>query len=62
MGSAEALSNVPLRIEGRVYTVVGVMPAGFQFPPNADLWRPAELSRENSSRTSYNYYGIGRLR
>ena len=62
MGSAVDLSNVHLRVEDRIYTVVGVMPAGFQFPQDADLWRPAELNAENTSRTSHNYYGIGRLR
>ena len=38
------------------------MPAGFQFPANADLWVPAELDAENPSRTSHNYSAIGRLR
>ena len=62
MDAAADLSTFHLRVEDRVYTVVGVMPAGFQFPANVDLWRPAELSAENTSRTSHNYQGIGRLR
>jgi predicted permease len=62
LGSAQALSDFRLRIEGRVYSVVGVMPAGFQFPAKADLWVPAELDAENRSRTSHNYSAIGRLR
>jgi putative ABC transport system permease protein len=60
--SSASLSSFHLRIEDRVYTVVGVMPAGFQFPAKADVWVPAELSPENTSRTSHNYQGIGRLR
>ena len=44
LGSAKPLADLHLRIEGRIYTVVGVMPAGFQFPAKADLWRPAELN------------------
>ena len=60
--SPSSLSSLHLRIEDRIYTVVGVMPAGFQFPANADVWVPAELNPENTSRTSHNYQGIGRLR
>jgi predicted permease len=38
------------------------MPPGFEFPARADLWVPAELEAENTSRTSHNYWGVGRLR
>lgn len=62
LGSAPSLSSFRLRIDSRVYQVVGVMPAGFQFPAQADLWVPAELNRENTSRTAHNYLGIGRLK
>ncbi len=62
LGSSEALSTFRLRIEGRAYSVVGVMPAGFAFPANVDIWGPAELEPENTSRTSHNYLAIGRLR
>ena len=62
LGSARLSSAAHLRIEDRVYTVVGVMPAGFQFPAGVDLWGPAELDPENTSRTSHNFYAIGRLR
>jgi putative ABC transport system permease protein len=62
LGSPRPLSAAQLRIEDRVYTLVGVMPAGFQFPANVDVWLPAELDPENTSRTSHNYNAIGRLR
>ena len=42
--------------------MVGVLPAGFRFPADVDLWVPADLDGENSSRTSHNYSGVGRLR
>ena len=51
-----------LRIEGRAYTVVGIMPIGFQFPAKADLWLPAELNAPRTSRTAHNYAAVGRLR
>ncbi len=62
LGSTQSLSSLSLRIEDRSFSVIGVMPAGFQFPAGADLWMPAELDRENPSRTSHNFYAIGRLR
>ena len=62
LGSAVTFSTLHLRIENRIYTVVGVMPPGFQFPAKADLWLPAELDVENRSRTSHNFQAIGRLR
>ncbi|HEY6358511.1 MAG TPA: ABC transporter permease, partial [Vicinamibacterales bacterium] len=69
LGSAEPLATLHLRIEGRVYSIVGVMPAGFDHgfffaheSANVDVWGPAELEPENTSRTSHNYWAIGRLR
>jgi len=62
LGSPSSLSQVQLRIEGRGVSVVGVMPPGFEFPAKAELWLPAELAPTNTSRTSHNYWGVGRLR
>jgi predicted permease len=62
LGSAADLSRFKLRFDGRVYDLVGVMPEGFEFPKDADLWVPAELDAENPSRTSHNFLAIGRLR
>ncbi len=62
LGAAAVLTAFHLRIEGRAYTVVGVMPAGFQFPAKVDLWLPAELNAPRTSRTAHNYAAIGRLR
>ncbi len=62
LGSRQPLSSLTVSVEHRAYTVVGVMPIGFAFPANVDLWMPAELEAENRSRTSHNFWGIGRLR
>jgi predicted permease len=61
LGSNPELGRMQLRIEARVYSVIGVMPAGFAFPAKADVWVPAELDRENTSRTSHNFTAFGRL-
>ncbi|HKM91829.1 MAG TPA: ABC transporter permease [Candidatus Acidoferrales bacterium] len=62
LGASEDLSQSRLKINNEVFSIIGVLPAGFQFPPDASLWVPADLDGENTSRTSHNYYGVGRLR
>jgi len=62
LGSPLDLSQSHLKIDGAVYSVIGVLPAGFHFPPEVDLWLPADLEGENLSRTSHNYFAVGRLR
>ena len=62
LGSPSDLSQSHLRIGNAVYSVIGVLPADFQFPPDVALWLPADLDGENTSRTSHNYLAVGRLR
>jgi predicted permease len=62
LGSPRDLSQPHLKIDGAVFSVIGVLPAGFHFPADVDLWLPADLDGENPSRTSHNYYTVGRLR
>jgi putative ABC transport system permease protein len=62
LDGARDLSALTLRMEDRVYAVVGVLPAGFHFPEGVDLWVPVELNPGNTSRTAHNAFAIGRLR
>jgi len=62
LGSPRDLSQSRLKIDGAVFSVIGVLPAGFRFPADVDLWLPADLEGENPSRTSHNYNAVGRLR
>jgi len=62
LGSASDLSQLHLKIDNALYSVVGVLPDGFQFPPDAELYVPADLDGENPSRTSHNYEAVARLR
>ena len=61
LGSPEDLSS-HLKIDGAVYSVIGVLPPGFRFPADVDLWLPADLGGETPSRTAHNYDAVGRLR
>jgi putative ABC transport system permease protein len=62
LGSPQDLSQSRLKIDRTVFSVIGVLPAGFRFPADADLWLPADLDGENPSRTSHNYSAVARLR
>jgi putative ABC transport system permease protein len=62
LGSAQDISQSHLKINNTVYSVIGVLPSGFRFPDDVDVWFPADIDGENLSRTSHNYYGVGRLR
>jgi putative ABC transport system permease protein len=62
LGSSPDLSEAHLKIDSAVYSVIGVLPAGFRFPADADLWVPTDLDGENRSRTAHNYYAVGHLR
>ena len=62
LGSAQDLSQSHLKINNAVYSVIGVLPSGFRFPNDVDVWLAADIDGENLSRTSHNYSGVGRLK
>ena len=50
-------------LNGTSYTIVGVLPPGFAYPSDVELWLPlAETENLLSSRGSLSLWGIGRLR
>jgi putative ABC transport system permease protein len=57
----KALTDARLAVNGDPYTVVGVMPAGFDFPPGADVWTPREARPRNPFRTGHNWAVIARI-
>ena len=62
LGSAPDLSQFRLKVDGTSFSVVGVLPAGFRFPPEVDFWVPTDLGGKNPSRTSHNSRAVARLR
>jgi putative ABC transport system permease protein len=62
LGASPDLSQLHLKIDNAVYSVVGVLPGGFEFPTDAALWIPADPDGENTSRTSHNYKAVARLK
>jgi putative ABC transport system permease protein len=62
LGAPRDLSQAHLKINNAVFSVIGVLPREFQFPPDTALWLPADILGENPSRTSHNYHAVARLR
>jgi predicted permease len=56
------LSSAVLKVDGELHAVVGVMPGGFAFPPDTDLWVPREAQGRNPFRTGHNWRVVARLR
>ena len=65
-GGDPAAVGRDLRVDGRPFTVVGVMPKGFYFvDPDVLLWRPLAFTaqqRSDEQRHSNNYQNIARLK
>lgn len=64
LNGSKDLSTFKLKAEDHVFSVIGVMPAGFSFPAHTELWVPAEIFGDQSpSRTAHNWsLVVGRLR
>jgi putative ABC transport system permease protein len=62
LASSLDFSRLHLKVDNTLFSVIGVLPEGFQFPHDVGLWLPADLDGENPSRTSHNYDAVGRLR
>lgn len=56
-----SIAGRTLSFDGRVYSVVGVMPDGFDYPRNTELWTPAGIEADGESRTAHNWSVVGRL-
>jgi putative ABC transport system permease protein len=61
-GGDRGIVGRALQLDGRPYTVVGVMPPGFRFPAAAELWVPFGLDpRAAADRESHYLSLVGRL-
>ncbi|MEP6764865.1 MAG: ABC transporter permease, partial [Gemmatimonadaceae bacterium] len=59
-GSAAAIGK-QIRLNGDSYTIVGVMPADFNFPANIDVWAGLSWTMSQHSRTAHFWEGLARL-
>src|SRR5258706_100326 len=63
LGSDPEVLNRTLRLDGKLHTIVGVMPAGFRFPSRrpADVWAIHTLNSP-TVRPPYGLLALGRLK
>ncbi len=63
-GSGAAALGKTLHVEGQAYQIVGVMPATFHFPQDAEVWLAQTPLPEGvwSGRSAYNYHSLALLR
>src|SRR5437763_8993818 len=65
-GGQTSILNQPITLNGKSYTVIGVMPQEFQFPSRVELWVPVgQLSGEVTWQQRGNHpglYGVARLK
>ncbi|HEY0945075.1 MAG TPA: ABC transporter permease, partial [Opitutaceae bacterium] len=61
-GGAEEVIGRVVRLNGGPATIVGVMPAGFKFPDNQDLWIPLAPTAQREDRKNRGLMLFGLLR
>jgi putative ABC transport system permease protein len=54
IGKTVQLDAVPV-------TIIGVMPAGFRFPEQAEIWAPSRADFSKDDGASFNFEGVARL-
>jgi len=62
LGSQTDFSRIKLTILSQSVSVIGVLPSGFNFPENSQVWVPREQFERYPSRTAHNWQVIARLR
>jgi predicted permease len=56
-----SIAGKTLSFDGRVYSVIGVMPEAFDYPRGVELWTAAGIEKRYPSRTAHNWAVLGRL-
>ncbi|HEV8611915.1 MAG TPA: ABC transporter permease, partial [Gemmatimonadales bacterium] len=63
-GTDSRVVGSTIRLDGKPFVVIGIMPPGFQFPsPDVQLWLPLALDQSSfADRTNTYLHAIGRLK
>lgn len=62
LGGMRDFDTRHLSVSGHLVTIVGVMPRGFSYPRNTDIWFPRELFGMGHVRSAHEWWGIARLK
>jgi putative ABC transport system permease protein len=60
-GSDRSIVGKSITINTRPVTVVGVMPGGFEFPENTQIWVPSAVKLSDEPRNNRAWFAIARL-
>ncbi len=61
-GSDPNVLGQTLQLSGAPYTIIGVIPAGFSFPNEAQLWRPLAIDPKQLDRGPHYLRVVGRVK
>src|SRR5215472_12893457 len=62
-GGREDAIGTKLLLDAQPFTVIGVMPAWFQFPARAQLWTPLDMVKErHEERDNHSFHAVGKMR
>src|ERR1041384_5050041 len=65
-GGQASILNQPIQLNGKSYTVIGIMPRDYAYPSRVEMWVPVgQLSDQASWKSRGNHpglYGVGRLK
>ena len=56
------LASIKFTVSNNPAVIVGVLPAGFHFPEDSQVWMPRELDVRLPSRTAHNWQVVARIR
>jgi putative ABC transport system permease protein len=63
LGADPGIVGKSLHLNGKTFTVIGIMPADFDYPVGGEAWAPLDLGpAENADRASHYLEVIGRLK
>ncbi len=62
-GGDRSILDKPVELDAQRYTIVGVMPAWFNYPKGLEVWTPLDMSPQNlGTRGSHSYLAVARLK
>lgn len=62
LGGQTELSSAKLVVSSHAVPVIGVLPAGFRYPEDTQLWLSSDTSTKPTSRTAGGWQVVGRIR
>ena len=60
--ATQNLQSIKFSVLNKPTMIVGVLPPGFRFPDDSDIWMPREIETRLPSRSAHNWPVIARLR